>query len=150
MSQNPIKIDLANSFITIGKKWSTYIDIDSVVERISQNDADAAIAFGILFGMLGGAAGVIAGGGLGAIIDDSKVGSRTVEGNYYRQSFNPTFIYPENSGAGLAFYYLSTEDFDCETLTLSVPIVDLNSNNISNAEITFKPANFKTIREDKK
>jgi len=50
----------------------------------------------------------------------------------------------------LVFYHLSKEDLDCERLTLSIPIVDLNTNNISNTEITFKPANFKTIKEDRK
>ena len=148
--QNPIKVDLPNSFITIGEKQTTYLDIDSVVERIAKKDADAAIAFGMMFGVLGGLSGVVVGVTTGAVIDSSKVGSGTVEGHYNRQSFNPVFIHPENSGAGLVFYHLSKEDLDCERLTLSIPIVDLNTNNISNTEITFKPANFKTIKEDRK
>jgi len=150
ISQNPIKVDLPNSFITIGEKQTTYMDIDSVVDRIAKKDADAAIGLGLVFGMLGGITGGAVGGAVGAVIDSSKVGSRTVEGHYYRQSFNPVFIQPKNSGSGLVFYHLSEEDLDCEGLTLSIPIMDLNTNNISNAKFTFKPANFKTIKEDRK
>lgn len=149
-SQNPIKVDLPNSFITIGEKQTTYMDIDSVVERIAKNDVDAALALGMIGGMFGGIAGGVAGASLGVVIDSSKVGSETVEGHYFRQSFNPVFIHPKDSGSGLAFYYLSKEDVDCEKLILSIPIVDLNTNKISNFEFTFRPANFKTIKRDRK
>lgn len=156
-SQNPIKVDLPNSFITIGEKETTYLDIDSVVERIAKKDADAEAGltavfavFGGVAGVVGGVAGAVVGGALGAVIDSSKTGSGTVEGHYYRQSFSPVFIQPKNSASGLVFYHLSNEDLECEGLTLSVPIIDLNTNNISNAKFTFKPANFKAIKEDKK
>jgi hypothetical protein len=148
--QNPIKVDLPNSFITIGEKQTVYLDIDSVVGRIAKKDEDAAIGFGFIFGMLGGVSGVVVGVAAGTAIDSSKTGSGTVGGHYYRQSFNPVFIHPNNSGGGLVFYHLSKEDLDCEKLTLSVPIIDLNSNNISNAEFTFNPADFKNIKEDRK
>jgi hypothetical protein len=148
-SQNPVKVDLPNSFITIGEKQTTYMDIDSVVERIAKSDADAALALGVVFGMFGGVAGGVVGAGLGAVIDSSKVGSGTVEAHYYRQSFGPVFIQPKNSASGLVFYHLSKEDLECEGLTLAVPIVDLNTNNISDAKFNFKPANFKTIKERK-
>jgi len=147
--QNPIKVDLPNSFITIGEKQTTYVDTDSVVDRIAKSDTDAA-AIGAMLGVFGGVAGVVIGTGVGAVIDSSKVRSGTVEGHYYRQCFNPVFIHPKNSGRGVVFYNLSTEDFDCERLTLSVPIVDLNTNKISNAEFSFNPADFKTIQEDRK
>ena len=148
--QNPIKVDLPNSFITIGEKQTIYLDIDSVVERIAEKDAGAAMAFGMMFGVLGGVSGAVVGGTVGTAIDNSKVGSGTVEGHYNRQSFSPVFIHPKNSGSGLAFYQVSKEELDSEGLTLSIPIVDLNTNKISNAEFNFKPANFKTIKEDKK
>jgi hypothetical protein len=148
--QNPIKVDLPNSFIIIGEKQTTYLDIDSVVERIAKRDADAAIGFGIIFGMLGGVSGAVVGVAAGTAIDSSKTGSGTVGGHYYRQNFNPVFIHPNNSGGGLVFYHLAKEDLDCEKLTLSVPIIDLNSNNISKAEFTFNPADFKNIKEDRK
>jgi hypothetical protein len=149
-SQNPVKVDLPNSFITIGEKQSIYMDIESVVERIGKRDADTAASLGLIFGMFGGIAGGIAGAGLGAVIDSSRVRSGTVKEHYYLQSFNPVFIHPKNSGSGLVFYNLSKEDFDCERLTLSVPIVDLNTNSILSAEFTFKPADFKTIKEGRK
>jgi hypothetical protein len=157
MSQNPTKVDLPNSFITIGEKQTSYMDTDSVVDRIAKNDADAARALGTVLGVFGGVAGVVGGvagavvgTGLGVVIDSSKTGSATVEGHYYRQSSSPVFIQPKNSGSGLVFYHFSKEDFDCEGLTLSVPIVDLNTNNISNAKFTFKPANFKKIKGERK
>jgi hypothetical protein len=148
-SQNPIKVDLPNSFMTVGEKQNAYIDTDSAVERIGKNDTNAAMAFGVMFGVLGGAVGGIAGAGLGSAIDSSKVGSGTIEGHYHRQSFTPTFIYPNNSGAGLVFYHVSKEDLDSEKLTLILPIVDLNTKTISNAEITFKPGDFGRIKGDK-
>ena len=150
MSQNPVKIDLPNSLIIIGKKEKAYIDVDGVAERISKEGGDAALGLGIMFGIFGGAIGGAVGAGLGAGIDSSKSGDGTVEEYYDRLSFNPTFIHPENSGAGLVFYYLSKDDFDSASLTLSIPIVNLNSNDTSNAEITFKPADFKIAREDGK
>ena len=148
--QNPIKVDLPNSFITIGEKQTVYLDIDSVAGRIAKKDEDAAIALGMMFGVLGGLSGAVVGVATGAVIDSSKVGSGTVEGHYYRHGFNPVFIHPKNSGGGLVFYHFAKEDLDCEKLTLSVPIIDLNSNNISNAEFTFNPADFKNIKEDRK
>lgn len=148
--QNPIKVDLPNSFITIGEKQTTYLDIDSAVGRIAKKDEDAAIGFGLIFGMLGGISGAVVGVAAGTAIDSSKTGSGTVGGHYYRQSFNPVFIHPNNSGGGLAFYKVSKEELDCEGLTLSIPIEDLNTNKVSNAEFTFNPADFKTIKEDRK
>jgi len=148
--QNPIKVDLPNSFITIGEKQTTYLDIDSVVGRIAKKDEDAAIGFGIIFGMLGGVSGAVVGVVAGTAIDSSKTGSGTVGGHYYRHGFNPVFIHPKNSGGGLVFYHLVKEDLDCEGLTLSIPIEDLNTNKVSNTEFTFNPADFKTIKEDRK
>jgi hypothetical protein len=138
VSQNPIKVDLLNSFVVSGEERNPSMMVEDVVGRIKKNDPQAALGMGVVFGLVGGLAGATVGVAVGAIIDSSTVGSRTIEEHYHDKSFKPTLIIPGSSGSGIVFYTLPRDRMASDQATVSFPILNLNTNEATTAEIAIR------------
>jgi hypothetical protein len=150
ISQHPIKVDLQNSFIVTGEERNRSMIVEEVIERIGKNDPQSAVGLGVAFGLLGGIAGATVGVAVGSIIDSSTVGSKTIEEYYHDNSFKPTLINSSLSGSGIVFYDVQKDRMSYDQFILSFPILNLITNEVTTAEISFKVKDAVRPREEKK
>jgi hypothetical protein len=135
--QDPIKVDLVHSYVSAGKDQHWFAPAEVALERIGKDDSAAMIGFTALLGPIGGLAGAVVGAAAGAAVDSAGVKSTTIEEHYFRQRFGPTILFVGDEGAGVVFFDVTWEEVDADRLVLSVPVINLNTNETKKTEISF-------------
>jgi hypothetical protein len=135
---DPIKVDLVHSFIRVEKKPHWFTPAETALWRIGKDDSAAAFGLGLMFGFVGGAAGAVVGSAVGAAVDSASVKSTTVEEHYFRQRFGPTIIPPGSEGSGVVFYDVPWEEIESDEFILSMPVINLNTNETRTTEVSFQ------------
>ena len=136
--QDPVKVDLVESYVLAGKDHHWFTPVEVALDRIGKNDSGAMLGFGLMFGPFGGLAGAVVGAAAGAAVDSAGVKSTTVEEHYYRQRFGPTILLPGGEGSGVVFFDVPWEEVDADEFVLSVSVINLNTDETRKTELSFR------------
>jgi len=136
-AENPVKVDLANSFLLINGEKYPSLAAESAVERAQRGDAVPVAGMTVLFGLIGGIA-------TGSVI---ATGNRTIEEHYQEKSFKPTLINTKSCGSGLVFFEFSKEKTGGRNFTCTIPVLNLATNEVTILEVSFNEGELRKLEE---
>jgi hypothetical protein len=144
MSQNPVKVDLPRSSVIIGEQQYPYMGVEDTIERARKNYVGLSLASSIVFGAIGGVTGA-----MGIIFNASAIASKnmTVEEHYREISFRPTLINCGSSGSGIIFFDIPKDKMENDHVTISVPVMNLETNEITNFQISLQVEDLRILEE---
>lgn len=147
MSQYPVKVDLPNSFVTMGNQQHPHMTVEEAIERARNNYVALSLASAVVFSAIGGVTG-----GMATIFTGSAIASKNigVDERYRDISFKPTLINCSSSGSGIVFFDVPKDKMENDHVTISIPLMNLGTIEKTNLEISVQTKDLKTLEEGKK
>jgi hypothetical protein len=147
MSQNPVKVDLPSSFVIIEKKQHLHMNVENAIERARKNYIGLSVVSTIVFAAVGGVTGA-----MGIIFNASAIASKnmTVDEHYRDINFKPTLINSGSFGSGIAFFDVPKDKMFSDHVIISVPIMNVGTNQITKFQISLQTRNLIILEEGNK